>query len=439
MLIVHSPQKNRIGDVLVLTDKPVQIGRGPEGQVKLVLDDDQVSRRHAQILPADASKSYQIQDLDSSNGTFINGTKVASSALHAGDVLRLGAHMLLYQVFTMEECRYLLAGPGGQSSIVGPGVRMHIVRQQIKDAGLRDVPVLILGESGVGKELVARELHKRSGRSGECVAVNCAALPEHLVESELFGHISGAFTGASGQRPGLFVEAENGTLFLDEIGETPLPIQAKLLRALATGEVRAVGATRTRTVNTRVVAATNVNLEDAVDSGAFRADLYARLLGVVIPVPPLRKRREDVLPLTSHFLSQALGSDGAVSPTPDVAEALLIHGWRFNVRELEHLMRTAAPAAQAAGCLDLEHLPEELRAPLSLRQAKTAEVVSEVPLALRIRRDVRPSAEELEEVLTHFSGNVARVGEFFGKDRRQIYRWADRLGVDLTSFRSEDS
>jgi transcriptional regulator with GAF, ATPase, and Fis domain len=311
------------------------------------------------------------------------------------------------------------------------------LRERVRTVARAAVPVLILGETGVGKELVAGEVHRESGRRGPFVAVNCAALPAELVESELFGHVKGAFTGATGESKGLFGEADGGTLFLDEIGEMPFALQAKLLRALATGEVRAVGAATARTVDVRVVAATNVLLDAAVEEKRFRGDLHARLLGSVVPVPPLRERRADILVLVDHFLA----AEGcAVEPTPDAAEALLVHRWPYNVRELEQIVRAAAPDAREAGALGLDQLPPPLRAPLAARTGPkaTPPPPAELPILLRVRRDGTPNADELREVLTHFEGNVAQVAAYFGRDRRQVYRWAERLGVELAAFRDDD-
>ncbi len=411
----------------------LSIGRDPASASSMVIDDDQVSRKHAMVERSTEGVGFFLTDLESRNGTFFNGRKCRTSAISDGDVIRMGSHLLLFQAFSLEECRQLQVSPSVyDSALVGPAVRTQMVRQKILDEAPKDVPVLILGESGVGKELVARELHEKSQREGRFVAVNCAALPDHLVESELFGHVSGAFTGAKDTRPGLFAEAEGGTLFLDEIGETALPIQAKLLRALATGEVRAVGATHSRTIDTRVVAATNVDLESAVDAGSFRADLYARLMGAVTRVPRLRDRREDILSLTEHFLSAA--GAGAFEISPDAAEALLVWNWRFNVRELEQLLRGIAHEVESAGILDLDLLPSDMRTLLDERSTET-DPSTQIPIVLRVRRDVAPDAAALVEVLEHFDGNMSKVGEFFGKDRRQIYRWAERLDVDLTRFR----
>ncbi|MCA9609006.1 MAG: sigma 54-interacting transcriptional regulator, partial [Myxococcales bacterium] len=331
--------------------------------------------------------------------------------------------------------RDLVMAANTRSELIGKSLAMAAVRTEIVRLAPTDTPVLVIGESGVGKELVAHELHRLSERTGPLVCMNAAALPESLAESELFGHAAGAYTGASGRGRGLFEEAEHGTLFLDEIGEMPTALQPKLLRALATGEIRSVGEAKTRNLDVRVVAATNVDLEAAVDEGAFRGDLYARLAGDVIVVPPLRDRREDIVELASAFLARERGPSRI---DVDAAEALMVHPWRFNVRELEQAIRSAASrAGEGAQRLELDHLPKKLRAPLLARAARGPEVPVEadLPLHLRVRPDGVPSAAELELVLREHGGNVKAVAAFFGRHRAQIYRWAERLKVDLDAFR----
>ncbi len=258
-------------------------------------------------------------------------------------------------------------------------------------------------------------MHERSGRSGTLVAINCGALPPDLVESELFGHVAGAFTGASKGSEGLFTAAEGGTLFLDEIGEMPLAVQPKLLRALATGEVRAVGASQARHVDVRVVAATNRDLSAEVEAERFRGDLFARLAGWTIEMPPLRRRRDDVLVLARMFLERA---GAPVAMEADAAEALLSYRWPFNVRELLQVASAVAVRAAGGDRVLLDHLPREIRAPVETRRPLAAASV-EPPLALSVRTDGTPSADELSRVLTHYAGNVAQVAAFFGRDRRQ--------------------
>jgi DNA-binding NtrC family response regulator len=224
-------------------------------------------------------------------------------------------------------------------------------------------PVLILGESGVGKEVVARLIHQLSPlRAGPLVAANCAGLPEALIESELFGHTRGAFTGAARERPGLFRTAQGGTLFLDEIGELPLHLQPKLLRALEDGQITPVGSDDTIRVDTRLVAATNHDLAEAVQQGAFREDLYYRINVVELIVPPLRQRVEDILPLARHFAVEFAGAHVRLSP--QAVQALLAHSWPGNVRELRNAIQRACLLCRGDVIMP-EHLPPKMVLPAS--------------------------------------------------------------------------
>ena len=446
LLVVYSPSRADLGYSRTLgvtsvpampavsVQAPLLIGREPDSSPSLPLRQAQVSRRHAIVAPSE--RGYRIEDLGSRNGTFVNGHAVKTAELSDGDVIRIGSTLLLFQFLDAAACE-LVQGPLARSEgasvsrLVGGGHAMTQLREAIRSAPM-SVPVLIQGETGVGKELVAEALHEQSERIGAFVPVNCSALPSNLVESELFGHVRGAFTGAEA-RKGLYGRAEKGTLFLDEIGDMPLDVQAKLLRALAVGEVRAVGSDQARTVEVRVVAATNVNLETAVAGGSFRADLYARLMAHIIVVPKLREHREDILELARHFLLKT----GDIPISPDAAEALLIHPWPYNVRELEQVLAPIAAAAKRRGRLELSDLPPRLREGLESRfdPASVSEAVSS-PL-LCVRRDAVPSADELRTVVEAHSGNVAQVAAFFGKDRRQIYRWAHALGVDIKALRED--
>jgi transcriptional regulator with GAF, ATPase, and Fis domain len=221
-------------------------------------------------------------------------------------------------------------------------------------------------------------------------------------------------------------------LFRDEIGELGLEVQAKLLRALAVGEVRPVGSDEPRHVDVRVLAATNVDLEQAVAKGKFRPDLYARLMSHIITVPPLRKRKEDILELVRYFLRGA----GRLKLTPDSAEALLSYDWPYNVRELEQVLATLAPKLEGRATLELDDLPPRVRASLEARFEPTSPS-DRIPVSLLdLRRNAAPNADELRSVFEAFGGNVARVAAFFGKDRRQIYRWAEALEVDIQAVRA---
>ena len=235
--------------------------------------------------------SWVARDQGSRNGTWVNGLRADSAALTHGSLIRLGSTLLLFI-----ECQMSAGEDAGRSEVMGPSAAMRRVRHEARLAAGQPLPILLTGETGVGKERVAREIHRLSGRRGPFVALNCAAISAALAESELFGHAAGAFTGATARREGLFDAARGGTLLLDEIGEMPPDLQPKLLRALALGEVRPVGDTAAHAVDVRVVAATNRNLEAEVAAGRFRADLLARLDGLTLRLPALRKRREDSLP-----------------------------------------------------------------------------------------------------------------------------------------------
>ena len=432
LLILFAPDIARRGVSRVL-GHAVTIGRGATTDAHFGLDDAEASRVHARLERSGEGGRWQIADAGSRNGTFVDGRKITEPLeLTGGNVIRIGAHVLLLQFLSAEDCDVMVAAPLDRRTLLGDSIGMMRVRLDIRTIGPSNRPVLVLGETGVGKELVAAELHRASKRTGPFVAVNCAALPENLVESELFGHAKGAFTGAAGKSDGLFGQAHGGTLFLDEIGEMPIALQPKLLRALATGEVRGVGETEARTVDVRVVAATNVDLAGAIDGGGFRADLYSRLMGAIVRIPPLRERRDDVLPLVHHFLGAA-GRPLAIDP--GAAEALAIHSWRFNVRELEQVVHRAALDLNEETPLRVEHLPPEIGGPIADRSQRPADAPPVLPLPLRVRRDAQPDAEGLREVLRHFGGNVAHVADYFGKDRRQVYRWAEQLGVEMGDYR----
>jgi DNA-binding NtrC family response regulator len=291
--------------------------------------------------------------------------------------------------------------------------------------------VLITGESGTGKELVARALHKHSARSNQpFVAVNCGALTETLLEAELFGHVRGAFTGAVGDRKGLWEEAEEGTLFLDEIGETSPAMQVKLLRALQEGEIRRVGASKTVRVNARVVAATNRDLEKEVAEGRFREDLFYRLSVVTLHLPPLRDRRSDIPLLVERFVRAAEHSVGRRLRFSERAlELLVAHDWPGNVRELENAVERAAIHARGS-----EIVEEEL--PAKLQSAEVKLRASQQRGSLNSLFQDLPSLDELERryllhVLETVGGNRTRAAEILNIDRRTLYRMAERFGVKL--------
>ena len=314
--------------------------------------------------------------------------------------------------------------PSPPSSLLGRSPAMMAVYNQIARVADSNAPVLIAGESGTGKELVARAIHDHSARAARpLVSVNCGALAESLLESELFGHVQGAFTGAVTDKKGILEQAHTGSVFLDEIGETSPALQVKLLRALEDGEVRLVGSTRSSRFDVRVLAATNVDLEQAVAEQRFRLDLYYRLSVIVIRLPPLRDRQEDIPLLATHFLGRACARAGqAVQFAPAVIEAFGGYHWPGNVRELENLVERLV-VFNRGGTIALADLPADLRRPS--REA-----------AQQLFQDL-PTLEELERrylrhVLEAIGGNRSRAAEIMGIDRRTLYRMAERFGLDLT-------
>ncbi|HWC75993.1 MAG TPA: sigma-54 dependent transcriptional regulator, partial [Blastocatellia bacterium] len=283
-----------------------------------------------------------------------------------------------------------------------------------------ELPVMICGESGTGKELIARLIHRKSPRAGNAfVAVNCGALPDTLLESELFGHTRGAFTGADSARRGLFEEADAGTLLLDEITETSPAFQVKLLRALQEGEIRPLGSNAKRKVNVRVLAATNREPAALVESGLFRQDLLYRLQGVLITLPPLRERRDDIHAMTMSFLHQYNPKGRSLSITKDAMLALEGYNWPGNIRELKHTMQRLA--ALSNGIIRLEDLPKEIVATPAVSSIMD-QIIPEGEL---------PTLEQIEasyllKVLNAVGGNKSRAAQVMGVDRKTLYRMIDR-------------
>jgi DNA-binding NtrC family response regulator len=320
--------------------------------------------------------------------------------------------------------RYERAGLLGRSPVM-----IELYKEIARVAPTRST-VLVIGESGTGKELVARSIHKHSPRAAcAFVPVNCGAFTETLLESELFGYMRGAFTGATSDRKGLWEEAEAGTLFLDEVGETSPAVQVRLLRALQEGEVRRVGSARPINVDARIVAATNRDLEREVKAGRFREDLFYRLSVVTLRVPPLRERRGDIPLLVERFLraSSASAGRGRLSLSEGALNRLVAYGWPGNVRELESAVEYAALHARGA-----EAVEEDL--PPKLQTAEVRQAASRSPLAA-LYEDL-PTLDELERryllhVLEATGGNRTRTAEILRIDRRTLYRMAERFQIKL--------
>ncbi|MBN1947833.1 MAG: sigma 54-interacting transcriptional regulator [Bradymonadales bacterium] len=324
--------------------REVVIGSNPD--VDLSLDDESVSRQHCLIEVGELG--YRLRDLNSKNGTYVGGMRVNDLYLEPGATFAVGRHLLQFEVGE-QEVEIRLSGRKEFGELIGGSVCMREVFGVLGRVAPTDTTVLIEGESGTGKELAARALHDHSGRGrGPFVVFDCSAVPAELMESELFGHLKGAFTGAVSSRKGAFERAQGGTLLLDEVGELSLELQPKLLRVLESRQVTPVGGGEPVTCDVRIVAATNRDLKREVSEGHFREDLYYRLAVIQVVLPPLRRRPEDIPLLVERFLGEVSRSTGKgpLAVSFSTMEKLKKHRWPGNVRELRNFVERAAVLAE---------------------------------------------------------------------------------------------
>jgi transcriptional regulator of acetoin/glycerol metabolism len=405
-----------------------QVRREPSTQtLELTLPDPWASTEHARLFRV--GPSWQIEDRGSRNGVRINGRGVTREQLSDGDLIELGHTLLLYRQVASPADAGLdyLPGAGLQGDANFPTLSASLSSELSKawDLASTDLPLLIQGESGTGKEVLARALSARSARPGPFVGVNCGAIPPSLVESELFGHVKGAFTGADSAHAGLIRSAQRGTLFLDEIGDLELGAQAALLRVLQEREVRPVGSARALPVDVRVLSATHRDLDALVEKGAFRADLLARLAGFRLRLPPLWQRREDIGLLIARLLAARRGELGPeLRFEPEAARRLFGYRWPLNIRELDNCLRAATVLARG-GAIGEEHLPEQLRA--------AAAPAPYVPAAELSSAD-REHREQLISLFREHHGNVSAVARHLGKARTQVQRWLKRYQLDPRDY-----
>jgi DNA-binding NtrC family response regulator len=389
----------------------VSVGRSRECDIRI--DHSSVSRVHFAL---HLGARIEIEDLGSGNGTWVNGARLEPkqpAPLQQGDVIEAGRVVLLVQ-----EGR-TTAPPAGAPGLEG---EMDRVTRLVELVAPSAISVLLLGETGVGKDVTARAIHAKSPRAARpFISINCAALPEALLESELFGHERGAFTGAVAAKAGLLESASGGTVFLNEVGELPLSVQAKLLSALETHEAMRVGGVQARRFDVRFIAATNRDLERAVVAGEFRQDLFFRLNGITIRIPPLRERLDEIPSLSATFLAEiSAGRAMPVGLSPQAYDALRAHSWPGNVRELRSLIERAALLA-TDGLIRPAHFdfgpalscaPSD-RSPLSAEGGPLRQEMS----ALERQR--------IEEVLEACGGNQTQAAKLLGMSRRTLVK---RLG-----------
>jgi transcriptional regulator with PAS, ATPase and Fis domain len=346
LLVLSGPLQGR--EFIVAKDR-FAVGSGPRND--LILDDTTVSRRHCEI--ECVADGYVIRDLGSTNGTIVQGVRVTEAFLDQSTEFQLGKTRFIFCPL-QEAVEYPLSEKEAFGAVLGRSVAMRRVFHVAETYAPTDAVVLIEGETGTGKEVLAEEIHRHSRRASKpFIVIDCAALARDLIESELFGHTKGAFTGAVGDRVGAFEHADGGTVFLDEISDLSPELQPKLLRVLEKKEVRRVGSNQVRPIDVRIIAATNRKLANEVNAGRFREDLYFRLSVVYVELPPLRKRRDDIPPLVAHFWREFHPSEPDAGP-PDLdraLEAFQRHDWPGNVRELRNVIEIASYAGRQGGNL----------------------------------------------------------------------------------------
>jgi DNA-binding NtrC family response regulator len=444
LVLVYSRLHPHLPSALPFSGDLTTLGR--EADNSLSIPEAAVSRYHARI--ERRGTEWWVVDLGSTNGTVVGGYRVKEHRLVDHDLVRVGDSLFRfaatgvyrYGAYRLDGSVVGTARPVQHairdSELVG-GSQIDAILDRIDKVARTQLSVVVTGESGTGKELVARELHRWSGRQGAFQAINCAALPASLLESELFGYRKGAFTGATTDKVGLVRAAHGGTLFLDEIGDMPLEAQAKLLRVLQERQVTPLGSTTPQTVDVRVVCATHRDLDAFVAEGRFRGDLLARLRELVITLPALRHRREDLFRLVRHFLEASGQRDARVS-FPYLL-AIAHYDWPYNVRELESAVKLSLALADGRE-LDLPHLPASVQHALdhhgTVRTRESMPPASAAKISTAGRSQA-PDEAELRALLVRHRGNIAAVGRELGKERMQIHRWLKRYEIDIEDFRDE--
>ncbi|HLL53157.1 MAG TPA: sigma 54-interacting transcriptional regulator [Myxococcaceae bacterium] len=417
----------------IISDKErLRVGAHPASDLVLT-EDRAASRNHFEIQYTE--RGYLLVDLNSTNGTFLDGRRIERAYLSSNSTIVAGNSTLTFAPID-EEVQVEPDNEGQLGGMVGKSLKMRQIFGLIKKVAPMDVSVLVQGETGTGKELVARAIHENSSRkNGPMVVLDCGAIPPNLIESELFGHEKGAFTGAVSSRPGAFERANGGTIFLDELGELRVDLQPKLLRVLENREVRRVGGNEVSQVDVRVVAATNRDLQKEIQGGTFREDLFFRLSVIQIQLPPLRQRKDDIPYILRAGLSdpEIVAKHGRKKFTPEALSVLSNYAWPGNVRELMNVLSHVLTFSESEE-IDVIHLPARLQG-----QQK------ESPLSFNEYRSFKDAKEEMLEnfereyigkVLRRCEGNISRAARESGLHRKSIERLVKKYQLDARAMKS---
>ena len=411
LLVISGPLQGR--EFLVNRDT-FTIGSGSHNDLSIA--DSTVSKRHCEIVVEQSG--YLIRDLDSTNGTLVQGVRVSSAHLAPGSEIQLGKTRVVF--CPLQEANDIpLSRNEAFGLMMGRSVPMRRIFYLAETYSPADVTIMITGETGTGKEILAEEIHNHSPRREKpFIVIDCAAISKELIESELFGHVKGAFTGANADRQGAFELADGGTVFLDEIGDLSPDLQPKLLRVLEKREIRRVGSNKVSKINVRIISATNRNLANEVNEGRFREDLYYRLSVVHLELPPLRRRREDIPLLVNRFLTDLHGED-AVTQLADVdrtMEVLKRHEWPGNVRELRNLIELAFYS---------ERRPVDLSAFLSLGNLRAGRKNNEPEVVFSADKPFKDAKNDLIEEFER-----AYLNELLARNKQNISRSAREAGIE---------
>jgi DNA-binding NtrC family response regulator len=433
--VVSGPDAGLIRDIEA---QVIRIGARRGNDVQL--SDSKVSGLHCEIRLDD--RGYRLRDLDSTNGTYVSSLRINDVYIGAGAQIALGGSRLKFDPLG-ESVEIELADTDRYGSMIGRSVKMREMFARLEKLARSDATVLVTGETGAGKELVAEALHDHSTREKSAfVVLDCGSIPPNLIESELFGHERGAFTGATASYAGAFERAHGGTVFLDEIGELPLGMQPKLLRVLERKEVRRVGGAKTIEVDVRIVAATNRDLGVEVNRGRFREDLYYRLAVARVHVPPLRERKDDLPLLIEHILATTPGGETA-SIAQETIDLMMKHDWPGNVRELRNVIERAVLLAETP-----ENEDSLRRAPAPIARSEPSITVTPsqtatstdgqmtVPVDVTIpfknaKQNVISEFERryISRLLAQHDGNISAAARAAGIDRMSIHKMLHRLGL----------